>query len=281
MKEVEKNNLAVRKIIKDIKDVKIQGANNIAISGIKASLLTDDKKLISEIYNARKTEPLLHNSLEIISASKDKHSSAKKIENYINSSREKIAKLGASLIKNDMNVFSHCHSSTVMDIFKYAKNVQKKTFTVYTLEVEPLLQGRKTAKELAKEGINVVVFPDLAADHAMSRADIFFFGVDAFMTDGVLNKIGTSILAGMATRRYKISTYTCGVSLKFAKSVKIEHRSGREVWDEREKKITVVNPAFDFTKRKYITKVISELGILKYKDFIKESKKTKKKLSIN
>lgn len=263
------------KIISDIKSVKIQGANNIAVNGIKASLMMGDDKSLKKIISARPTEPLLHNAIEIIKKSKDREKAANKLIKYIEDSREKIARAGANLIKNDMNVFSHCHSSTVMDIIKYAKNIQKKKFVVYTLEVNPLLQGRMTAKELAKEGIDVIVFPDLAADHAMSKADIFLFGVDAFTKAGVYNKIGTEILAGMATKRYKIPAYTCGVSLKYAKSVKIEHRSGREVWDERDKRITIVNPAFDFTKRKYITGVISENGILDYKKFVKLSHKIK------
>jgi len=186
--------------------------------------------------------------------------------------------MGSKLIKQDMNVFSHCHSSTVMDIFKYAKKFRKMNFTVYTLEVEPLLQGRMTAEELAKYGIKVIVFPDLAAEAALKKCEIFLFGADAFLKKGVVNKIGTELLCDVANE-YHIPTYSCGVSLKYAQNVKIESRSGREVWDERNKRITVVNPAFDFTKRKYLTGVISELGILDYKSFVKKAKKTKDILS--
>lgn len=272
------NSEKIRKIIDDIKDVKIQGANNIAINGIKAAALTNDKKLISQIANARPTEPLLKNCLEIISNSRDPSHKATRLIKYIEDSKGKIAYTGSRLVKQDMNVFSHCHSTTVIDILKYAKKFRKINFTVYTLEVEPLLQGRKTAEELAKYGINVIVFPDLAAEAALKRCDLFLFGADAFLKKGVVNKIGTEMLCKVATE-YKIPTYSCGVALKFAKGVKIESRSGREVWDERNSKITVVNPAFDFTKRQYLTGVISELGILDYKSFIKEAKKTKKGLS--
>lgn len=277
MKE-DKNFEAIRKIIEDIKDIKIQGANNIALNGIKAATLTDDKKLISQIANARPTEPLLKNCLEIISNSRDPSHKATRLIKYIEDSKGKIAYTGSRLVKQDMNVFSHCHSTTVIDILKYAKKFRKINFTVYTLEVEPLLQGRKTAEELAKYGINVIVFPDLAAEAALKRCDLFLFGADAFLKKGVVNKIGTELLCKVATE-YKIPAYSCGVSLKFAKGVKIESRSGREVWDERNSKITVVNPAFDFTKRQYLTGVISELGILDYKSFVKKAKKTKKGLS--
>lgn len=278
MKRGETNSEIVKNIIEDIKNVKIQGANNIALSGIRAATLTEDKHIIYQIINARPTEPLLQNSIEIISNSKHPLHKASRLIRYIEDSRKKIAYIGSRLIKQDMNIFSHCHSSTVIDILKYAKKFRKINFTVYTLEVEPLLQGRKTAEELAKYGINVVVFPDLAAEAAVKRCDLYLFGADAFLKKGVVNKIGTELLCKVA-KEYKIPTYSCGVSLKYAKKVKIESRSGREVWDERNKKITVVNPAFDFTKRKYLTGVISELGILDYKSFVKKAKKTKKSLS--
>jgi translation initiation factor 2B subunit (eIF-2B alpha/beta/delta family) len=278
MKKEGKNLEAIRKLIKDIKDIKIQGANNIAINGIKAATLTSDRKILYEIANARPTEPLLQNSIEIISDAKDSTHKANRLIKYIEDSKGKIAYIGSRLIKKDMNIFSHCHSSTVIDILKYAKKYRKINFTVYTLEVEPLLQGRKTAEELAKYGINVIVFPDLAAEAALKKCEIFFFGADAFLKKGVVNKIGTELLCKVA-KEYKIPSYSCGVSLKYTKNVKIESRSGREVWDERSKRIQIVNPAFDFTKRKYLTGVISELGILDYKSFVRKAKKTKKGLN--
>jgi translation initiation factor 2B subunit (eIF-2B alpha/beta/delta family) len=278
MKREEKRLELVEKTIQDIKDVKIQGANNIAINGIKAATLTDDKKILYRIANARPTEPLLQNSIEIISNSKHPLNKANKLTKYIEDSRGKIAYIGSKLIKNDMNVFSHCHSSTVMDILKYAKKFRKVNFTVYTLEVEPLLQGRKTAEELSKYGINVIVFPDLAAEAALKKCEVFLFGADAYVKKGIVNKIGTELLCKVA-QDYCLPAYSCGVSLKYTKKVKIESRSGREVWDERNKRITIVNPAFDFTNRKYVTGVISELGILDYKSFVKKAKKTKDNLS--
>jgi len=278
MKRAEKNSTTIDKVIEDIKDIKIQGANNIALNGIRAAMLTDDKKIHYQIANARPTEPLLQNSIEIISHSKNPIHKANKLIKYIEDSKEKISYIGSRLIRQDMNVFSHCHSSTVIDILKYAKKYRKIKFTVYTLEVEPLLQGRKTAEELSKYGVNVIVFPDLAAEAALKRCELFLFGTDAFLKKGVVNKIGTELLCKVAAE-YNIPSYSCGVSLKYAKNVKIESRSGREVWDERNKRITIVNPAFDFTKRKYLTGVISELGILDYKSFVKKAKKTKDRLS--
>jgi translation initiation factor 2B subunit (eIF-2B alpha/beta/delta family) len=68
------------------------------------------------------------------------------------------------------------------------------------------------------------------------------------------------------------------VALKFTKKIIIKKRSGREVWDEREKNIEVLNPPFDKTKLKNLTGIISEFGILKKKEFVKKSKEKLKKL---
>ncbi len=260
-------------VLKEISDVKIQGANNVALAGIMAYVKDPSEESYKKILAARPTEPLLQNAFKILKNSKNKKEMGKALVQYINSSKSKIALAGSKLIKNDMNIFSHCHSSTVMEILKYAKKEKKKKFIVYTLEVEPLLQGRKTAEELAKAGIKVIVFPDLAAESALRKCDLFLFGADAFTKKGVANKIGTEFLCHLA-KEHNIPRYSCGMALKFTKKVKIEERSGREVWDAKNENIVVVNPAFDFTKKKLLSGVISELGILNFRDFVKKAKRS-------
>jgi translation initiation factor 2B subunit (eIF-2B alpha/beta/delta family) len=259
------------KILQDIEDVKIQGAEAIAKAGLEAYLLQPDKNSMKKILATRPTEPLMQNFLKIASSSKNPTKTAKKLLDYQKKSKEKISKIGAKLIKEDMNVFSHCHSSTVIDIIKYAKKKEKKNFVVYTLEVEPLLQGRKTAEDLAKVGIKVLVFPDLAAEQAIKKCDLFLFGVDAFTKRNLANKIGTSMLCKLA-KAHRIPRYSCGNSLKYTKKIKFEKRKGREVWDERNKNISIINPAFDKVGYKDLSGIISELGILKPKQFVKKAK---------
>lgn len=262
------------RILREIKNVKIQGANSIAIAGVKAFLLNPTEEGAKRILEARPTEPLLQNAIKLLRESKDPEHSSIKFLRYINESEKKTALSGAKLVKQDMNIFTHCHSTTVMEILKEAKR-QGKHFVVYNLEVAPLYQGRKTAKELAKLGIKVIHFPDLAAEQAIRNCDLFLFGADAFLDKGVVNKSGTSILAKIA-KMHRIPSYSCGFSMKYAPSVKIEIRKGREVWDEREKNIVVVNPAFEIVNKEYISGIVSELGIMNYERFIKEAKKNLK-----
>lgn len=266
------------KILSDIKSVKIQGAENVAKAGIKAFLLIPSKSAAKKILAIRPTEPLLQNAIQVLLKSNNPKITAKKFLSNLKKSHETISKKGAKLIKNDMNIYTHCHSSTVMDILKYAKKKQKKKFVVYTSEVEPLLQGRTTAKDLAKSKIKVIISPDLAAEHSLKKCDLFLFGADAFTKSIVANKIGTRTLVNLA-KDYDVPRYACGVSLKITNKVKIEKRAGKEVWDERNKKIEVLNLAFDKTKLKDLSGVISEFGILTQKQFVKKAKEKLKQLS--
>jgi len=275
----KKVNAGFDKILKDIKSVKIQGAENVAKAGIKAFLLDPTRASAKKIIKTRPTEPLMQNAIRLLLKSKSPKSTAKFFLSNLKKSHEMIVKRGAKLIKNNMNVYTHCHSSTVIDILKYAKRKQKKDFVVYTTEVEPLLQGRATAKDLAKSKIKVIVAPDLAAEQSLKKCDIFLFGADAFTKTAVANKIGTSTLVNLA-KSHKIPRYSCGVSLKFTNKIKIEKRPSQEVWDIHNDKIEIINPAFDKTKIKNLSGIISEFGILSPKQFVKKAKEKLKKIQL-
>jgi translation initiation factor 2B subunit (eIF-2B alpha/beta/delta family) len=262
------------KILNQIKEVKIQGANNVALTGITLFSANPDKETLKKILAVRPT--LLRNSLEFIYKSKNKAQASKKIFNYIEKSEEKIFRSGSTLIKDGMNVFTHCHSSTVMGILKHAKK-SGKDFVVYNTETEPLLQGRITAEELAGSGIKVIHLPDTAAEVGLRQCDLFLFGADAYLPKGIINKIGTAMLCEIA-KLNNIPAYSCGVSLKFIKKIKIEMRSGKEVWDERNKLIEVENPVFDFTKKELVAGVVCESGIHPYEKFFRLAKKNLKNL---
>jgi len=276
MKEREKTRL--NKILEDIKSIKIQGAENVAKAGIKAFLIDPTKSSAKKILKTRPTEPLMQNAIKILLKSKRPAITAKNFLKTIKKSHETIAKKGSMLIKNDMNIYTHCHSSTVIDLLKYANKKRKKHFVVYTSEVEPLLQGRTTANDLAKAKIKVIISPDLAAEQSLKKCDLFLFGADAFTKNIVANKIGTSTLTRLA-KLHNIPRYACGVSTKFTNKIRIEKRPSQEVWDRRHNKIKVINPAFDKTKMKDLSGVISEFGILTPKQFVKKAKEKLKQPS--
>jgi translation initiation factor eIF-2B subunit delta len=264
------------KILEGIKSVEIQGATNVAKAGINAFMLKNDKRSVKKILKARPTEPLLQNAIRLLQKSKNPKKSKERYLSYIKKSQKTIEKKGLRLIRKDMNIFVHCHSSTVIGLLKQAKK-KGKNFIVYTTEVEPLLQGRKTAAALSKAKIKVVVFPDMAAEQALRKCDLFLFGADAYSRKGLANKIGTSFLCKIA-KEFGIPRYSCGISLKYTKRIKLETRPSSEVWQPSNKTIKIINPAFDFVSKKIITGVLSEFGILPHKQFIKKAKRNLKKL---
>ena len=80
------------KILSDIKEIKIQGAENIAKAGIQAFLLQPDKSSSKQILKTRPTEPLMQNAIHFLLNSKPKNLKklSKKFLDYIKKSHEKI-----------------------------------------------------------------------------------------------------------------------------------------------------------------------------------------------
>jgi len=268
---VNKNNRKkFNQILKDIKSIKIQGARNIAKKALYAYSLIPTKESKKKLLLSRPTEPMMENVLDL--AEKQPY---EEIRKHFDIAQEKINKEVLKLIKNKDVIFTHCHSTNVTNALIYAKK-RGKNFEVYNTETRPLFQGRKTAKELRKEGIKVTMFVDSALGVALSKeqgtkkVDKVLLGADALLKKGIINKIGSEIVAQVA-KNNKIPVYIIADSWKFTKKkVPREQRKLVEVWDTAPKKIKVRNPAFEFVPKKYIKAIISELGTLNYGDFLRK-----------
>jgi len=257
-------------IAKDIKEIKIQGARNIAKKALFAYNLIPTKESKKTLLSLRPTEPMLNNVLN-----KLEKQSYEKILKHFDFAQDKINKSVLKLINNKDVIFTHCHSTNVINALIYAKKKRKK-FEVYNTETRPLFQGRKTAQELKKAGIKITMFVDSALGVALSKeqgtkkVDKVFLGADALMKKGVINKIGSEVICQIAQNQ-KIPVYIIADSWKFAKTkVPIEQRKLNEVWDTAPKHIKIKNPAFEFVPKKYIKGIVSEFGILTYDNFLKK-----------
>ncbi|MEM4640991.1 MAG: hypothetical protein QXW65_00505 [Candidatus Pacearchaeota archaeon] len=266
------------KICRDIKTLKIQGAEQIARAALRALLLKNDPKSVKKLMSLRPTEPCLNNCLKYALSFQDIREGVEETLRIMDNARKKIAKIGASRIENGMIIFLHCHSSTVISILKEAKQ-QGKRFQVYNTETRPNFQGRITAKELLKMKIPVTMFVDSAATLALKKASLFLFGVDAITSTGsVINKIGNKMMAEMA-HKYEVPCYACTFSWKFdpkttlGKIEKLETRKASEVWKNKPKGLKINNVIFEEIPSELITGIISELGILKPETFVSELEK--------
>ncbi len=257
------------KIYKDIKSLKTQGANNIALAGLSALELNPSKKSIKKILSTRPTEPTLKNAITFA-----RLTDIETAKNYLLDSKKRTIELTSSLIKNNQKIFTHCHSSTIVDALKEAKK-QGKKFEVLNTETRPIYQGRKTSLELAKAKIKNTHFVDSGAEEAISRSDIILLGADMIAPTGeIANKIGSELIAKLA-KQHKVPVYIVTSAWKYSpKKLKIEERDPKEVWNKKNKFINIRNPAFELINPKDITAIISGLGILKPKKLTKKIKKT-------
>ncbi len=274
--------------VRAIKSLKIQGAQRIALKGAKAlttcKQLSEIKLAAKELGKARPTEPCLRNALRYASKglpgdfSGELRQRLSYIQHYFSDAQQKIAVYGARRIKQGNIVFTHCHSSTVVEILKLAK-AKGRHFSVHNTETRPFYQGRITARELVKAGIKVTHFVDAAARMAIKKANIMLIGADAVTSDGfVVNKIGSEMFAEIANA-YQIPVYACTLSWKFDPATafgfdeRLESRFTKEVWAKPPKNLKISNVVFEKVHPRLITGIISELGIHTVYGFIEEVKR--------
>ena len=273
------------KIIKDIKSLKIQGAQNIALKAVDALELELDKpgntsagleKTKKALIDARPTEPCLRNVIRYIFSSEQKGFLEKisDVRQYFNESEKKITGYGNKKIRKSSIIYTHCHSGTVVKILLKAKSKLKY---VNNTETRPLYQGRLTATELAKHNVCVNHYIDSAMKEAIKESDAIFIGADAIISDNfIVNKIGTGIIGELA-HKFEIPLYVCACAYKFdAESLAgftepIEMRSATEIWKNPPQNVKIHNKAFEFLPGKFITAIISELGVLSFDCFIEET----------
>jgi ribose 1,5-bisphosphate isomerase len=275
--------------MRNIKNLTIQGATNVAIFGVQAfakhaktvplknrELFKHLETVVDQLSNVRVTEPALRNGLRYVMTgiqhdgkeSADVH--GKKYIDLINEAKLKIFQTGSERIQDGSIVFTHCHSSITVGIFLEAAR-QGKDFEVISTETRPLFQGRKTARRLLENNIRVTHIVDSAMRWAMNvfKPHMIFMGADAITVEGVaLNKIGSRLCA-LASEEEHIPLYICTTLLKYdvATSIgrlsEIEMRAPFEIWKENiPPGIKVLNPAFETIDRKNISAYITEAGLI-------------------
>ncbi len=250
-------------LIRKIKNIEIQGAKEIAIESLKflktfALKNGFGKKfdvVCKELESARPTAVVLHNCIEIIKKERSIEAIDKLLEQL---QTDNISKHGLKVIRKKSVIMTHCHSSEAISLIK--KTMPKKVFAT---ETDPKEQGVKTAKELAKEKVSVVLIIDSASGFFMPEVDYVIVGADAIRKEGVVNKIGTYPLGALA-KEHKKPFYVVADSLKIdtRRNFVIEERPAEEV-HKKIKGVKIRNPAFDITPWKFVTGVIMESGVFK------------------
>jgi len=168
------------------------------------------------------------------------------------------------------------YSSTILNQLIENKDY---IFEIFILESRPLLEGIRVAETLSSYfRTNLII--DAAMGKFIDQIDLILIGVDSVLKDGsIINKIGTFPLAVLANER-NIDIYAVGDFFKYnlkdhyGKEVIIEEKPTKELYSEESQKelLKIHNYYFDITPPKYITGIISDLGILKMEEFLKLTK---------
>lgn len=292
----------VKKIAKDIEDIVIQGATDIARQAcivmekqLRASKLKDTKKLekffdkaSSMLIWARETEPLLRNAMKYarfkIHEWCDADGVADAFEEYLwwIAREDKIRpSIWADLIEQWDNIFTHCHSSSVVEILVKANDCGKNIH-VYNSETRPLYQWRKTSRELVAAWVQDTMVTDSSAAFFIDNLyenviDInkVFLGSDCIKPDGsTINKVW-SFAIWLSAWHSGIPLYIVWSLLKVdvEQIIWIEERSWRELWPEAPEWLNIINYAFDVIPHKCITWIITEFGIIRPEKLMKEIEK--------
>jgi methylthioribose-1-phosphate isomerase len=191
---------------------------------------------------------------------------------------------GAALVPSEASILTHCNAGalatagygTALGVIRGAVEAGRKV-RVLADETRPFLQGaRLTAWELVKDGIDTTVITDNMAGAIMRKGDIdlVVVGADRIAANGdTANKIGTYSVAVLA-KEHGIPFYvaapwsTIDLATRDGDAIPIEERNPREVTHVGSTQLApdgaqVRNPSFDVTPHKYITAIITELGIFK------------------
>jgi len=299
---MEKSLQEVKRIAKDIEDIVIQWATDIARQACKImekqlreSKIKNKKdlekffdKASSMLIWARETEPLLRNAMKYakfkLNQWCDANWVADAFEEYLTRmERENEVRpaVWAELIHDWDDVFTHCHSTSVIDILKKAWNDWKKIH-VYNTETRPLYQWRKTSRDLINAGIPDTMVTDSSAwffvDNTLwNTVDIkeIFLWSDCIKPDWtVINKIWSFSIWLSAWNSW-VPLYVVWSLLKVdtMDKVWIETRSGKELWPEAPEWLDILNFAFDRVPHKCITGIVTEFGVIRPENLMREVKK--------
>jgi len=292
----------VKRIADDIKTITIQWATNIAREACKImeqelrNWKFESHDELSRFFNeasqmlidARETEPLLRNAMKYAKSKLKKWENANQIADafreylwWIEREEDIRPKIWAEIIHNWDDVFTHCHSKSVVDILLKARNDWKKIH-VYNTETRPLYQWRKTSLDLLNAWVPDTMVVDSSAwffvDNTLwNTVDIkeIFLWSDCIKPDWtVINKIWSFSIWLSAWNSW-VPLYVVWSLLKVDTTDKvwIETRSGKELRPEAPDWLDIVNFAFDRIPHKCITGIITEFGVIRPENLMREVKK--------
>ncbi|MHA2387176.1 MAG: S-methyl-5-thioribose-1-phosphate isomerase [Candidatus Hodarchaeales archaeon] len=305
-----------REVVEAIMSMKIRGAPSIGATAAyglaqainefwgKPDYLDKVQVAYNELLSSRPTAVDLKNGLDYVKdiwsvSPEDAIVYAQKFAQNISMQGKKIGEVGKSLIRENMNILTHCHTGALALVDHGSALAPLVTsweegirFHVYVDETRPRMQGKLTSWELSQYGVDNTVICDSASGHLMSsgKVDLVILGADRVARNGdIANKVGTHNLAVIANH-YSIPFYsafpdtTIDLNTPTGAEIVIEERDPQEIYEVRGFSKTMnkqtyisvyqdntrfYNPAFDVTPAELLSGYITPHGILTKEELLR------------
>lgn len=193
-----------------------------------------------------------------------------------------IAKLGASRIVDGDVIMSYAKSHVVEMTFKKAYD-EGKQFRVIVVDARPKLEGKEMARRLIRHGIKCTYILINALSYVMEEVSKVFIGASALLANGtVISRVGTAVV-GMMAHTHNLPVLVCCETFKMHERVQLDSICFNELGDPDElianerddckygdalqdwrdmQKLKLLNLAYDLTPAKFVSMVITEVGMI-------------------
>lgn len=284
----------IEEVIAPIRDDLMSGAAELALQGISAfrtlmaeaenespeyarAVLVDTAKALVKAHPAM--APLFHLGNDVLIATKSGKDTKKILadaevvldgfETRLCESAAKIADHTFELVPPGDLVFAYSFSSTVVSSLLAAR-ARGRYFRVACTEARPSMEGRKLSKILADGGLEVINTFDLAMGLILPQCRIAFMGCDCVGRPGIVNKVGSWLLA-LACKEQGIPLFALAGTEKFVDDDRFfefedHERPGTEVWDEPPHGVRVLNKQYEPIPWSWLAGVVTEHGIIQEND---------------
>ncbi|MCC6313910.1 MAG: hypothetical protein IT337_07835 [Thermomicrobiales bacterium] len=187
---------------------------------------------------------------------------------WLEGSLDRIAAIGADLIRDGERIFLYSMSSTVYRMVEAAL-AQGKRVSLVTTESRPANEGLTSLKRLCPQGVEVTIGIDAAMVQLMRGCTSVHVGSDTVTSAGqCLAKVGC-YAAALTAKHYGLPLYVDGDTSKFDPAsirgvpIKIREMPASEVVPgEIPVNARVRNPIFEIVPADLVTAYVTELGIL-------------------
>ncbi|MGH0156717.1 UNVERIFIED_CONTAM: hypothetical protein FKN15_032050 [Acipenser sinensis] len=192
----------------------------------------------------------------------------------ISLSRDKVAKLCHTFIKDGAIILTHSYSRVVLRVLEKAA-AAKKRFTVFVTESHPDSAGQvhlntmqHMADALRKLNVPVTVILDAAVGYVVEKVDLVIVGAEGVVeSGGIINKIGTYQLA-VCSKAHNKPFYAVAESFKFVRLFPLNQQDVPDKFKykadtlKKSNNLAEEHPMIDYTPPSLITLLFTDLGVL-------------------